>query len=1152
MAAFAVQERYLKHVATWKDYPYSSAFDIDGEHNILFIGVGNEIRIHDANDLSDATTIQVIPFEANVYGLLYSDGFLYVCNDDFGIFVYDVTNIEQPTVVYTDPDCLFAKAIHANDTYVVVATESFDSNLSIYQIESPNAIQLITRIQLSDLSQILSVRIHEQFVYVVDSIEGINIYCFDDLRDNYVQPIGQYDNHSDLKHLLLQDQKAYISDRDIGFSIIDFTNPEMYQENACFDNIQTAVGSVIVEQYAYVATYEQKCIWVLNIEHPDNIEIVEKFPLEYETYRIHAGNDHLFVSSLSHMHIYQLTQGFPEPQFHANPRFGNSPLNVYFANTSSGDVLNCKWDFGDGYTSTTNDPIHTYTQAGQYTVTLAVSNGKKWYTDMKASYISVNQTLPEASFEMDIQSRVCPLTVQFIQKSSGNYTAVHWNFGDGHTRTEKNPRYVFNTAGLFYVTLTIFAMNDSFQYSKPVYVHNNVTSIVDWTAKPVHTLCIDPQRKYGFAGTSDGIDILDISNPMAISIMHTIPLINQAESLFYSNHILFAACGEGGMSIFNTSNPHNISSVSQTPIDTIARHVWIKNDYAYVSTDAGVYIYDLSAMSTPVHLTTIETIGEAFAMKGDDQHAYVADVEAGLSCYKQSNYLDFSRPSVYPVNNLVQFDFDMDYLFLAVKETGLFIVKFNSAGDQLLDAGSARSFNALDVCVRNDYAFVASDQDGFIVFDVQNKDAPKSIQQFFSNGSACDVVDVHPYIFLADGDGGLRIFVQPELNQLQMKTPRNIHPGQSYQGLVCLPYVYQDFLTIDVQSNQQITMTDESVNLTPGILCREFSFIVNKKSEDFNNIDPQVHFTASAKGWFDAKSFSFLTDNEMIKKYTASNLPLRIPVQQSRSSIINITDKGIFQCLSVQLKIQVQKLDILKVTLISPHSEKFVLFDSVDPGEYIDTLEINFDDRALQTISNAKIPFIGFYKPQDLFSTIKNHNITGEWTLQIDDTARFLEAQLLDWSIFFDLSDENTAPSFSNPGNSQKLTSTIKKLDKQSRTVTEKPFIQLIDVPPVGNRIRPITGMIHNVGNFSGYLTIYLFTDAWHLKPRWKMPITNFDHDGQWQCDITTKWGDENATKIAVFLFSRNCQPFLMSDFPVLPRSLFLKAVDHKIYDRQK
>ena len=1153
MGAYAIQERYLKHVATWNDYPYSSAFDIDVEHNILYFGVGSGIRIHDANDLSDATTIHTIPFEANVYDLLYADGFLYICNDDFGIYVYDVTDLEQPFVVYNDQDCKFAKALDANDMYVIVVAEANVSFLSIYEIESPSAIQLFSRIQVPNLSNIKSVFIHEQYVFVVDQIEGINIYNFEDLLDNYVQTIGQYDSHSDLKHLLLQDQVAYISDRDTGFSIIDFSNPEMYQEYACIDQIQTTIGSVIVEQYAYVATHEEKRIWVLNIENPNNIEVIEECPLDYEAYRIHAGNDHIFVSSRSHLYIYQLTQGFPEPQFHANPRFGNSPLNVTFSNTSSGDILAYKWDFGDGYTSTVNNPGHTYTQAGQYTVTLAVSNGQKWYTEIKANYISVYQTLPRAHFEMDFQTRVCPLTVKFTQKSSGNYTSVHWDFGDGLTSKERNPLHTFTNNGLYYVTLSIFAMNDSFQYSQPVYVRNNVGPIAEWTSKPIYTFCADTQKKYGFAGTSDGIDVLDISNPIAISIIQKIPLINQPESLCYTHNYLLAACGEGGISIFDTSNPINISMVSQTPIDSIARHAWLKDEYAYISTDSGVFIFNLSAISSPKQITLIETFGEAYALKQNDQYAFLADVEKGISCYKQENDLDFSRPNYYHIDNLIQFDFDMDYLFLAVRETGMVIVKYKGIGDQLFKIGSAKYFNAIDICVRNDYAFIAGGHEGFFVYNVQDKREPTLMKQFQSYGRACDVVDVYPYIFLADGDGGLRIFVQPEQNQIQMKTPRTIFPGQSYQGQVCLPYVQQESFTIDLQVDHQVTMIDESVSFTHGDLCRNFSFVVDTISEDLNTIDPQVHFNATAKGWFDANSFSFVTNNETIKTYTAVDLPLRIPDEQSGTCTININDEGAIQCLSVQLRIQIKKLEDLKVTLISPQNVIITLFDEVNPGEYIDTIEINLDDRARLKFSDATIPLSGFYQPENSFSKVNGHSIKGEWTLLIDDKARYNAAQLLSWSMFFELSAVNTPPLFANQEKSRLLSFNHKKTEaRRHEQISTKPVIQLVDIPPIGNRIRPITGVVHNVINFSGYLTIYILTDSWHLKPRWNSPITNFDHDGRWQCDITTKWGDENATKIAVFLFSRDRQPLLMPDFPVLPHTFFQKAIDHKIYDRQK
>ena len=75
--------------------------------------------------------------------------------------------------------------------------------------------------------------------------------------------------------------------------------------------------------------------------------------------------------------------------FAASPTEGVAPLAVTFTNTSSGDYTSSLWDFGDGITSTLTSPIHIYTVAGVYTVTLTVSDGIDTSTMAKAEYISV-------------------------------------------------------------------------------------------------------------------------------------------------------------------------------------------------------------------------------------------------------------------------------------------------------------------------------------------------------------------------------------------------------------------------------------------------------------------------------------------------------------------------------------------------------------------------------------------------------------------------------------------------------------------------------------------------------------------------------------------------------------------------------------------
>jgi PKD repeat protein len=62
------------------------------------------------------------------------------------------------------------------------------------------------------------------------------------------------------------------------------------------------------------------------------------------------------------------------PRFSASSRSGKRPLEVRFRDRTDGEVTAYHWDFGDGTTSRDKGPVHTYSNAGVYRVTLAVEN----------------------------------------------------------------------------------------------------------------------------------------------------------------------------------------------------------------------------------------------------------------------------------------------------------------------------------------------------------------------------------------------------------------------------------------------------------------------------------------------------------------------------------------------------------------------------------------------------------------------------------------------------------------------------------------------------------------------------------------------------------------------------------------------------------
>jgi PKD repeat protein len=63
----------------------------------------------------------------------------------------------------------------------------------------------------------------------------------------------------------------------------------------------------------------------------------------------------------------------PVAIFNADPASGSSPLDVTFTDLSTGNIISWLWDFGDGSTSNAENPSHTYSYPGSYSVTLSVT-----------------------------------------------------------------------------------------------------------------------------------------------------------------------------------------------------------------------------------------------------------------------------------------------------------------------------------------------------------------------------------------------------------------------------------------------------------------------------------------------------------------------------------------------------------------------------------------------------------------------------------------------------------------------------------------------------------------------------------------------------------------------------------------------------------
>ncbi|WP_440950736.1 PKD domain-containing protein [Methanosphaerula subterraneus] len=168
----------------------------------------------------------------------------------------------------------------------------------------------------------------------------------------------------------------------------------------------------------------------------------------------------------------------PVANFTANATAGRTPFTVEFADQSTG-ASGYQWQFGDEQMSTEQNPVHTYSQPGTYTVTLVVSGADygSVYTQ-KSGYITVTNP-PTVGFSANVTAGLAPLGVRFNESVNGSVQYYYWQFGDGATSFEPNPVHVYDTAGKY--TVSLYAIGPNGTQVKTVDDCVNVTDPVTST-----------------------------------------------------------------------------------------------------------------------------------------------------------------------------------------------------------------------------------------------------------------------------------------------------------------------------------------------------------------------------------------------------------------------------------------------------------------------------------------------------------------------------------------------------------------------------------------------------------------------------------------------------------------------------------------------
>ena len=157
---------------------------------------------------------------------------------------------------------------------------------------------------------------------------------------------------------------------------------------------------------------------------------------------------------------------------------------VNFHDNSSGDPIVWIWDFGDGVTSTNQNPIHMYSDNGVYTIRLTIWDSVNAQSTITKNIMVANvPPMADAGGDRIANSHHVVFNASACQDLDGIIDYYYWDFGDGSTAVGMERKNTFADDGIYMVTLNI-TDNDG------AYDETVVTIIVD-TVSPVTTVTLN-------------------------------------------------------------------------------------------------------------------------------------------------------------------------------------------------------------------------------------------------------------------------------------------------------------------------------------------------------------------------------------------------------------------------------------------------------------------------------------------------------------------------------------------------------------------------------------------------------------------------------------------------------------------------------------
>ena len=265
------------------------------------------------------------------------------------------------------------------------------------------------------------------------------------------------------------------------------------------------------------------------------------------------------------------------------------------------------------------------------------------------------------------------------------------------------------------------------------------------------------------ANYDQGLEILNISNPLKPEKISSIKIPNFAEEVYIFNNVAIVTSKYYGLVLINIVNPYNPAIVGLINLANTVAEVDMRFNLLHIMTEnRGLYIYDISNPAQPLHIsswdsgyshTGVSVLNKLICLSGKTVGLEIID----LTFYSNPTYISSWNDSTGVAQGVYASLINDDRIaFLANDISGLEIINFTDVKDPVKIGEYNGLSNVVDVVVKNDTAYLCSDS-GIAILNVSDPTSPVELDVYSSDGDCKDIAVQDNVAVIADYYHGIKL-----------------------------------------------------------------------------------------------------------------------------------------------------------------------------------------------------------------------------------------------------------------------------------------------------------------------------------------------------------------------------------------------------------